>query len=78
MGVAPESCAVVEDSPLGIRAAMAAGMTAFGYAPDGDGVSLSREGATVFHHMDALRGLLKALDGDRIRPTVASGTAKTA
>ena len=76
MGVAPESCAVVEDSPLGIRAAMAAGMTAFGYAPDGDGVSLSREGATVFHHMDALRGLLKALDGDRIRPTVAAGIAR--
>jgi len=32
MGVEPGACAVVEDSPFGVEAAHAAGMTAFAYA----------------------------------------------
>lgn len=76
MGVAPESCAVVEDSPLGIRAAKAAGMTAFGYAPDGAGASLSREGATVFHHMDALKDLIESVRRRAERTAVVSGAAE--
>src|SRR5215470_8282295 len=59
MGVAPEACAVVEDSRYGIEAARAAGMRAFGFA---GGLTprawLESARAVVFDDMRALPGLL--------------------
>ena len=54
----PSRTAVIEDSATGIRAARAAGMQAFGYAPDGGGANLAAEGAHVFHRMADLPALL--------------------
>jgi HAD superfamily hydrolase (TIGR01509 family) len=61
MGVAPDRCAVVEDSGHGIAAALAAGMRAFAYA---GGVTpakrLARPGVVVFDEMRELPDLLTA------------------
>jgi HAD superfamily hydrolase (TIGR01509 family) len=59
MGVAPERCAVVEDSRYGVEAARAAGMRAFAYA---GGLTpaerLAGPGTTVFDDMRQLPSLL--------------------
>jgi beta-phosphoglucomutase-like phosphatase (HAD superfamily) len=59
MGVAPEACAVVEDSRYGVQAARAAGMRAFGYA---GGLTprawLEAPGVVVFTDMRELPALL--------------------
>ena len=57
----PARCAVIEDTPTGVRAARAAGMAAFGFAgaPHSDAASLAAEGATVFHTMNHLAALLR-------------------
>jgi HAD superfamily hydrolase (TIGR01509 family) len=60
MGAAAAACVVVEDSPFGVEAAVAAGMTALGYAPEGDGEALARTGATVFTAMADLPTLIGA------------------
>jgi HAD superfamily hydrolase (TIGR01509 family) len=58
LGQHPSDCAVFEDSPTGARAAAAAGIPCFGYAPHDDGAALAAEGATVFHAMAEVPRLL--------------------
>lgn len=59
MGVSPDRCAVIEDSPIGVIAGIRAGMTVFGYAPKKDGKHLAEAGAQVFRDMGELLALLK-------------------
>jgi len=58
MGAKPAACSVVEDTPLGIAAAVSAGMRAFGYAADSDEPALRLAGAEVVHSLYELPGLL--------------------
>ncbi|GHH42097.1 HAD family hydrolase [Streptomyces candidus] len=58
MGVAPERCVVVEDSPLGVQAARSAGMDVYGYTAMTPVERL--DGANgYFSDMKALLGLLE-------------------
>jgi HAD superfamily hydrolase (TIGR01509 family) len=56
---APTACLVIEDSALGVRGAVAAGMQCLGFDPDGDGSHLTAEGAVPFHSMFDIPDLLR-------------------
>jgi HAD superfamily hydrolase (TIGR01509 family) len=59
LGAQPERTTVIEDSPLGIQAAAAAGMRVLGFAPADRAFELMASGAArVFWPMRALLGLL--------------------
>jgi HAD superfamily hydrolase (TIGR01509 family) len=60
MGADPARCAVIEDSVLGVRAGVAAGMRVFAYAGTVGEAALTDAGAhVVFHEMSDLPALLE-------------------
>jgi beta-phosphoglucomutase-like phosphatase (HAD superfamily) len=62
MGTPPERCVVIEDTPIGVRAGVAAQMRVFGFAADSDAAALAEAGARPFDSLLELPGLL-GLDG---------------
>ena len=60
MGAAPADCAVVEDTPTGVRAGIAAGMRVFAYCGGAhtDRTEVTALGATAFDHMRELPRLI--------------------
>jgi HAD superfamily hydrolase (TIGR01509 family) len=71
MGATPSRCAVVEDTPSGVRGAVAAGMRVFGYAADSDETALRAAGAEIIHSLQELPSLL-GLGRSGRRPRTAS------
>jgi HAD superfamily hydrolase (TIGR01509 family) len=57
MGVAPERCVVVEDSPLGVQAAVAAGMDVYGFTAMTPAAKLA-DATRLISRMEELTGLL--------------------
>jgi len=54
MGVQSSACTVIEDTPSGVTAAVAAGMRAIGYAADSDERALRNAGAEIIRSLDKL------------------------
>jgi beta-phosphoglucomutase-like phosphatase (HAD superfamily) len=58
MGAEAGGCVVVEDTPSGVRGAVAAGMRVLGYAADSDERALRDAGSEIFHSLEELPRLL--------------------
>lgn len=60
MGAVPGRCAVIEDTPTGVRAGVAAGMSVFGYVggAHSNADALQAEGARIFDDMRTLPMLI--------------------
>ncbi|HVY17907.1 MAG TPA: HAD-IA family hydrolase [Rhodopila sp.] len=59
-GTDPASCLVIEDSLAGAQAAAAAGMTCWGFSPEGDAAHLRSVGAIPFASMSALPEMIRS------------------
>ena len=60
MGFKPSECAVIEDSLVGVKAAISGGFDVFGFASAKNQTELKNEGAKVFFEMEKLYQLLHA------------------
>ena len=58
MKARPSRCTVIDDSPTGVRAAVAAGMRAIGYAANNDQAALRDAGGEVVRSLQELPGRL--------------------
>ncbi len=58
MGAEPATSAVVEDTPSGVQAAVAAGMRVLGYSADSDEPALRDAGAEIVRSLDEVPALL--------------------
>jgi HAD superfamily hydrolase (TIGR01509 family) len=61
MNAKPSACVVIEDTPSGVMAAVAAGMRAVGYAADSDEHALRNAGAEIIRSLNDLPKLLGLL-----------------
>jgi beta-phosphoglucomutase-like phosphatase (HAD superfamily) len=75
MGFMPSQCVVVEDSEVGIEAAVAAGMKAFKYAQNGETSPCRAENEVSFDNMSQLSQLLTHF-ASNARPINAEDTAR--
>ncbi|GAA1499415.1 HAD family hydrolase [Dactylosporangium maewongense] len=73
-GVAPEACVVVEDSLVGVRAGLAAGMRTLGYADGPYADLLAAEGVPTFDDMRQLPRLVSTPAGTGPTGTGHGGT----
>ncbi|MEO1258638.1 MAG: HAD family hydrolase [Bacteroidota bacterium] len=58
MGFKPSECAVIEDTLVGVKAAVLGGFDVYGFAREKNKIEMEAEGASVFFEMDKLYSML--------------------